>query len=408
MKKINVPIIMYHSIGIQNQNWKSNYLTCPYEIFEDHLKWLKNKGFQTISLQNVYDHMAKRAKLPKNPVVLTFDDGYLDNWVFVYPLLKKYGFCGTVYISPEFVDNRDLIRKNLDGVWKNDLQIDNLQISGYLSWKEIKEMEKKNIIDIQSHTMSHTQYFKGNKIIDFRHPGDSYIWMTWNENPAYKPYLQTDNEELVNYGEPVYEYGRAISVRRFFPDKNLNKFLLKYVKNNGGKDFFQSENWRDILFKITCNYKEKNKIFEEFETEEEYKKRIQYELEKSKDILEKKLSKDIKFLCWPGGDINEEALKIALDLGYTSSTAGQDMKNQRKYLKNRFGEDPSRINRIGSILYWNRHDEKNRKVIYKNGFYLILSLYRFQERKIIAPLSSIILKGRVGLYKIKYEVLKIR
>ena len=54
-------------------------------------------------------------------------------------------------------------------------------------------MEEEGLVDIQSHSMTHTWYPKSDKIIDFRHPNDPYFWMTWNDNIDEKPYLQFDN-----------------------------------------------------------------------------------------------------------------------------------------------------------------------------------------------------------------------
>ncbi|HIH97126.1 MAG TPA: polysaccharide deacetylase family protein [Thermoplasmata archaeon] len=400
IKNPAVPVIMYHSIGIPNRKWQWNYLTCPYEIFESQLKWVKEKAFHTISLQRLYDYMKEDVKLLKNPVVLTFDDGYLDNWVFAYPLLKKYGFKGTIYVNPEFTDPRNIIRKNLEDVWKGEAKIDKLETIGYLSWKEMKEMEDEGVMDIQSHTLSHTWYPTSNRIIDFRHPRDPYIWMTWNDNPAKKPYLQIDNEELVNYGEPVCEYGRATGTRRYFPDEILKEFMKNYVEERSGKDFFDSKNWRDELFEVARKYKEENWLNERYETEEEYEERVYYELKKSKEIIEHKLDKEAKFLCWPGGAVTDKALKMASDIGYVSSTAGRDMKYERKYLRNKYEEDPSRINRRGSALYWDGIEGFGSKVKYMNGFYFALSLYNFQGRKIVAPISRLILATAFIRYKI--------
>ncbi|MFX0198613.1 MAG: polysaccharide deacetylase family protein [Candidatus Hodarchaeota archaeon] len=348
--------------------------------------------------------MKEAANLPKNSFVLTFDDGYLDNWVFAYPLLKKYGFKGTIYVNPEFTDPRNIIRKNLEDVWKGEVKIDELRTMGYLSWREMKEMEDEGIMDIQSHTMSHTWYPASNRIIDFRHPGDPYIWMTWNDNPAKKPYLQSDNEELVNYGEPVCAYGRAIGTMRYFLDEDLKEFMINYVKEKGGKDFFSFKNWRDELFEVARKHKEENRLNERYEAEEEYEERVYYELQKSKEIIEDRLDKEVQFLCWPGGAVTDKALKMALDIGYVSSTAGRDMEHERKYLRNKYGEDPSRMNRMGSTLYWDGIEGFGSKVIYMNGFCLLLSLYNFQGIKIIAPLSRLILVTASTRYKILYFI----
>jgi len=360
VNKNPVPVIMYHSIGIPNKKWQWNYLTLYYKLFEKYLKWMKMMGFHSVFLQQLYTYIAEGTKLPKNPVALTFDDGYVDNWVFAYPLLKKYGFKGTIFVSPEFVDPRNVSRKNLENVHNGEVEVNDLETVGYLSWREMEVMEGEDIIDIQSHTMTHTWYPNNNIIIDFRHLGDSYIWMTWNDNPEKKPYLQIDNKELVKFGEPVYQHGRAIGIRRFFPDENLKICLKDFVKEKE-RNFFRRENWREKLFRIAQGYKRQNRLDERFETEEEYEERIYYELGESKRIIEDKLAKEVKFLVWPGGAVTDKALKIASEVGYISSTySSKEISARYKNLKNN-GEDSFRIRRIGSTLYWN---EKHSIIIY--------------------------------------------
>jgi len=402
-KETIVPVLMYHSIGIPNEKWIYNHLTCPYNIFESQLMWLKKKQFHTISLQQLYSHMSEGRKLPKNPVVLTFDDGYLDNWVFAYPLLKKYGFSGTIYLSPEFVDPAISNRKNLDDFWKTNINLKKLKTTGFLSWEELIEMEKEGVMDIQSHAMSHTLYFKNNKIINFRHPKDPYNWITWNQNPDKKPFLQLDDDKLIQYGEPVYEYDKSLGTKRFFPDKNLSEHLISYVKKQGMEKFFKIKDWKKILFKIAKTYKKKNKLNERFETEVEYEKRIRYELEKSKEIIENKLNKDVEFLCWPGGGISNKALEIALDTGYISSTVASDMTDDdREKIKNKNQENPLRINRMGTTFYWNKIAGYDNKIIYKKGFLLILSLYDYQGRKISGIVNKSIFLGTKVLLDVFY------
>ena len=144
-----VPVITYHSVGIPNNEWIWSHLTCPYSLFENHLLHLKKNNFNTITLQQLYDYMSKKIPLPSNPIVLTFDDGYLDNLVFAYPLLKKYNFNATIYVNPEFIDSRDICRPSLEDVWKGNYTLSNLKNKGYLSWPEISKMHENGIFDVQ-------------------------------------------------------------------------------------------------------------------------------------------------------------------------------------------------------------------------------------------------------------------
>jgi len=379
-----VPVIMFHSVGIRNKKWQYNFLTLYYRLFGKYLKWMKMMRFHSLFLPELYAYKAEGLRLPKNPVVLTFDDGFVDNWVFAYPLLKEYGFKGTFFVNPEFADPRNVMRKNLENARNGELKLEELKNVGFLSWEEMKVMEEEGVADIQSHTMTHTWYPNNNVVIDFRHPGDVYTWMTWNNNPMEKPYLQIDNKDYVNVGEPVYQYGRAIGVRRFFPDESLKEYLLHYVKEKS-VTFFKTENWKGKLLRVVQDYKRENLLYERFETEKEYEERIFYELHESKKIIESKLNKEIKFLCWPGGAVTDKALKMASEVGYVMSTFSS-RELSAFYVDPKTKElDPSRIIRSGSSLY-----RKGETTIHFPPPFFVLKLKLYDTQKTDSHLKKMI------------------
>jgi hypothetical protein len=149
--------------------------------------------------------------------------------------------------------------------------------------------------------------------------------MTWNDNPEKKYLLQFDKPDLTELGAPVYEHGKSLQVQRFYPDINIKKHLVDYVKNNGGENFFDNSNWKNTLFEQVALFKAKNKTVSSFETKEERSVRIHYELLMSKKIIENKLNKTIEFLCWPGGSGTEKGHKIARAVGYKMTTAARDI-----------------------------------------------------------------------------------
>ena len=170
--------------------------------------------------------------------------------------------------------------------------------------------------------------------------------------------------------------------------------MIDYVEDTG-IEFFNDKNWKNRLFRIIDEYNSENTYNGRFESDKEYKKRIFFELNESKNIIEKKLKKNVEFVCWPGGGVTEEALKIASEVGYISSTAGRDISNKRKSLRNIYGEDPSRINRKGITLYWNGKEDSNALIKHKNGIELILSFYLFRGKK-FSKISYILLGGASG------------
>ena len=92
-----IPVIMFHSLGLGERDWVYNHLSMPASDFEERVAYLKQKGYQFIFWSDLYEHMKGGIKLTGPAVMLTFDDGYLDNWVYAYPILKKYNAKGTIF-----------------------------------------------------------------------------------------------------------------------------------------------------------------------------------------------------------------------------------------------------------------------------------------------------------------------
>lgn len=350
---IKVPVIMYHAVCPDNKDWIWRHLITPLDVFENQIKTLAKRAYSPITLHELYNYVKYNNKIPEKSIVLTFDDGYLDNWVYAFPILNKYKMKGTVFVNPEFADPINECRPNLEDVWNGRYREDELFSKGFLSWPEMRKMEEAGIMDIQSHSMSHTWYFTGDQIVDFHHPGcNQYPWLFWNNRPERKCYYLSENQEFfVPYGTPIYEHGRSLGVRRYFEDKSLNNYLANFVRKQG-IGFFNDKGWKDILFQQVEVYTAKNKLRGTYETEEEQLARYRYELIESRKILEEKLGKKVQHLCWAGGAFNNMALAIAEEAGYLSSTL---FYNDRKR-KNAFGDNPSEINRTGCVAEFRWHD----------------------------------------------------
>jgi peptidoglycan/xylan/chitin deacetylase (PgdA/CDA1 family) len=343
MPQFKIPVVMYHSVGLQQSNWLWSHISMPVSLFESQLQTLKSKKYQTLSLTEFL--AAKGRSLVANKIVLTFDDGYLDNWVFIFPLLKKYGFKGTLFINPEFIDPGQTVRPNLADRWAGRCDAADLAYVGFLNWTEIREMENSGVFDVQSHSMTHTWYFSGPKVIDFHHPGDKFPWLAWNQNPSAKyRYLSENQERTVPFGQPVYENGRSLGICRFLPNPKIADHLVDFVKHHGKEKFFARKNWREPLFEIVAQYQAKNPNFGSTESPEACEERLSYELGQSKQILEEKLGKKIDFLCFPGGSFTRQALKKAKEVGYKAFTCNFSKQLDFNLTKNAY---PLRIDRIG-------------------------------------------------------------
>ncbi len=314
-----VACVMFHTVGIPDNRWKWNYLTVPWRLFDAQLSCLKRMGYRSVHLRE-YMEIALAGRLVREKIVsLTFDDGYLDNWVYAAPLLEKHGFKGTVFISTDFISPNRELRPQLDlKVYKNVSP----HCRGFLSWEEARVLDASGIIEVQSHGLTHTWYPCGPRIVDFRHPRDSYYWMDWNAAPERKwNYMDSSVDEEM-WGTPVYEHKKSLEAPRFYPDQRVNLFLCEHVKRKG-KTFFENPAWRDELFTMAQH------VMQEFndtylETEAEFIRRVREELCKSKILLENNLKKKIDFFCWPGGGYSQKVFNLASEYYVGTSVASSE------------------------------------------------------------------------------------
>ncbi len=252
---VDVPIIMYHSVGTVDHRWPWHFLTTPWQTFEDHLAFLQARGYRSVTLAEFHAFKTGEGNLPAKPVVFTFDDGYLDNWVFAAPLLQRYGFRGTIFVNPDFVDPSEACRPTLEDCRADRAREADLPGLGFLSWAEMRAMERSGVMDIQSHAMTHTWYPCGPKVVDFRHPGDGFFWMGWNAAPERKwDYLPDGARLPARYGEPVYEHRKSLAGPRYLPDPGLADHLVAAVAA-AGAGFFERPDWRAELQREAASYR---------------------------------------------------------------------------------------------------------------------------------------------------------
>ena len=143
MNTFSIPVLMFHSVANHGKHRPWSFLSMPVQTFELCIKHLYLNGFKTITLNQLYEYMNGNIDLPNKSIILTFDDGFLDNWVYAYPILKKYGMKGTIFVSPEFVDMTDEYRPNLEDIRSGYIPQNDLEYWGYLSWNEMIKMEKE-------------------------------------------------------------------------------------------------------------------------------------------------------------------------------------------------------------------------------------------------------------------------
>jgi len=246
-----VPVLMLHSVAPREAlapfGWLQSLTTSP-ELLDASFRAWKRRGLVTLTLDELADHLTGRRRAPKRSLVLTLDDGYLDNWTGLHPLLRAYGFHAVVFASTDFIDPRPVRRAQSGGSPTPDWK-------GYLSWDEMRAMESDGSVEVHSHARTHTWYFVSDRIVDYYRPGnalsrrDSMLRFLWlNAHTADKPFaLERMTDDAVPWGTPVYEYRPALVAHRFHPDPAETDALTGLVASEGGARFFAAPGWRERL-----------------------------------------------------------------------------------------------------------------------------------------------------------------
>lgn len=134
---VKLPVLMYHSM-LKDRSYQGKYVISP-DTFEKDLIYIKENGYETVTTKELYEYVYKGARLPKKIVMLTFDDGYYNNYVYAYELLKKYKL--KAVISP--------ICKMSEDFSKAD---DNSPQYGHCTFDNLKEMAQSGVFDIANHS----------------------------------------------------------------------------------------------------------------------------------------------------------------------------------------------------------------------------------------------------------------
>lgn len=216
-------VLNYHQVDN-----KSNPLSISPANFDTQMKFLAESGCITITPDELYAGLNGEIELPPKPVLITFDDGYIDNYTNAFPILKKYNLRATIFVIPSFTS-----------VYPT-----------YMTWEQLKEMEA-NGITIESHTFSHPKLEElpddeiRNELLNSKalleenlgHPIEFIAYPTGTYNLHIASIAQDSG------------YKGAFTIKYGVVDKGSNFFALERVPifntaQNTMKDFYERIAWR--------------------------------------------------------------------------------------------------------------------------------------------------------------------
>jgi peptidoglycan/xylan/chitin deacetylase (PgdA/CDA1 family) len=136
-KKIIIPILTYHHISTDKDAWSS--VTISPEKFKEDMIALKEEGYTPIHFKDYMDYKEGKGALPKNPILITFDDGYYSNYEYAYPVLEEMNMKATIFVIGWSIGRSTFIDSDKP-------------ILPHFTWDQAKEMYDSGLIDIQGHT----------------------------------------------------------------------------------------------------------------------------------------------------------------------------------------------------------------------------------------------------------------
>lgn len=285
-QKNRVLILMYHRFSNKEEPFK-----IPQKVFENQILFLKKK-YNFISLKYYSEVLnEKKAHLPNNPIILTIDDGYEDNYTFAYPILKKYSIPATIFITTDFVSRRAWL-------WFDKLKY--ILINSKQNEFTLRMNDRNNKFVLDNFKNRHATQLS---IFDLCKRIDSAV-----------------RDNLLN--ELALELNVDVPL---ITDSNFEALTWDQIKEmQKNKIEFGSH---------TCSHP----MLSRLETDE-----LKHEIAVSKNEIEAKLSSEITSFCYPVGqleDINDTVVSIIKETGYscavTAIHGSNNTSNTDKFLLKR-------------------------------------------------------------------------
>ena len=353
----NIPVFVFHTI--------------EPEIFENQLQYLKENKYNTLSLEEFYNHITYKSTAPDNSVLLTFDDARSSFWRYGFPLLSKYEMKGALFIIPGYTTDEEYMRLNLYNYWNNKCTLNeiveqDINDETLCNWKEIKKIYSSGLVDIESHTLFHKEVFVDIKPVDFITSETTLV-------PYNSHATAYSNETILGqridykafYGFPLFKTSSLFSGNPFIiPNKIILDFCHNYYTQNSSK-----KGWKNVLV---------NKLTEDeflLRNIERINKPIDFiynDLVTSRQLIKTNINMEAgNHVCIPWTISSHITLKAVKKAGYKTCHLGL---LPTKSL-NKPGDDPFSIARIKSDFIF-RLPGKNRRSLF--------SIYNYKSKRRIA------------------------
>lgn len=224
-RPVVVPILMYHHVAAAGPDADAirRDLSVSPANFEAQLRYLIARGYQPTTLKALMMHLQVGEPLPSKPVILTFDDGFKDQYTNAYPVLKRYGFVGSFFIITRFADEGR---------------------EEHMSWTEIESLHA-NGMEIGSHSYTHPS-LRGKSF-------DYIVWQVLGSKEAIEARTH-EPVRFLSYPSGQYDQGvvdvlrsagywGAVTVEAGSLQSSQRPFEFKRIRVRGAYDLKDFDHW---------------------------------------------------------------------------------------------------------------------------------------------------------------------
>ncbi len=303
----SLPVLMHHYISPHD-----NAIAVEPALFCEHCRAMQRSGWRGISLEEAEDYLLRGKNLPRKSVLITFDDGYLDNFLYGLPALEEYGHCGVVFAIADRLEAGDAIREltpNIQERIHNPVQPDDLgqpaRKDVYLNTAEARAMESTGRVRLAGHSMRHQGVFLGPEYEGFYYPAGGKQF-------RYPP------EDEPPWGLPLFYTGPALANRAWLPSEELLYIVRDTVPQVPALAYrFFHEGGAAQLEKALSKLEKER--WGRQEEPVEFLNRLRADLAMSRRSLAITLDRpagSIISMAWPWGASCPEAMDLAKDVGF--------------------------------------------------------------------------------------------
>ncbi len=325
-----VPVFVFHSL--------------EPESFGRKLAHLADNGYVTLSADEYLGVITGSRRAPEKAVVLTFDDARGSLWSVGWPLLRRYGMKGVVFMVPGRTAARSGPRlptwdEVKAGAASSAQVLDREREAPFLFWEEIEELVRTGVFDFESHTLRHARIPVGPHVVGFLTPALQHGY------PAMDvPLFASDHGDLLAHQAPLgapllTSAPRTSEALRFIEDPAARFACAERVAAEGGEAFFRGPGWNRTLRRLAGS----QTLSGRQETREEQARAIEHELRGAREEIEAHTGRPVRHLCYPWHAAGPTARRLAADVGYVTAFCGK-VRGTPITLP---GGDPLAVARIG-------------------------------------------------------------